>query len=184
MGGRGALTTLGTPALTAILGAGTLKTAAPALVSVPGTFDVVLLYADNTVNHVIGFATRTAATKAWSSAAVTQAMAQTSEAMFATLISPTAVLVTFRGNDGKPYKMTGTLGATSITWSAPSLLLADGSATVDSAPAVARGVCGDEAIAVFSSGGQVKATRLRAGSWSVPGPVAGASGTRVSVATR
>ena len=168
----------------AVSGAGTLKTAAPALVSVPGTFDLVLLYADNTVNHVIGFATRTAATKAWSSAAVTQATAQTSEAMSATLISPTAVLVTFRGNDGKPYKMTGTLGATSITWSAPSLLLADGSATVDSAPAVARGVCGDEAIAVFSSGGQVKATRLRAGSWSVPGPVAGASGTRVSVATR
>ena len=168
----------------AILGAGTLKTAAPALVAVPGTFDAVLLYAENTGNHVISFATRTAATKAWSSAAVTQATAQTSEAMSAVLISPAVVLVTFRGNDGKPYNMTGTLGAASVTWSAPSLLLADGSATVDSAPAVAKGVCGDEAIAVFSSGGQVKATRLRAGSWSVPGPVAGASGTLVSVATR
>lgn len=170
---------------TAIAGAGTFATGAPpVLVSVPGTFDAVLLYADNTVNHVIGFATRNATTKAWGSAAITQATAQTSEAMSAALVSPTSVLIMFRGNDGKPYKMTGTLGVASVTWSVPALLLADGSATVDSTPAVARGVCGDDAVAVFSSGGQVKATQLRGGAWSVPGPVTGASGTRVSVATR
>jgi hypothetical protein len=168
----------------AIFGAGTLKTAPPALVSVPGTFDVVLLYADNTVNHVIGYATRNATTKAWSSAQVTQATAQTGEAMSAALVSPTSVLVSFRGNNGKAYTMTGTLGAASISWSVPVLLLADGSATVDSAPAVAKGVCGDDAIAVLASGGQVKATQLRAGAWSVPGAVTGASGSRVSVATR
>jgi hypothetical protein len=167
----------------AINGAGTLKTVQPALVSIPGKFDVVLLYADNTVNHVIGFATRDATTKAWSTASVTQATAQTGEAMSAALISPTSVLVSFRGNNGRPYTMTGTLGATSITWSIPAPLLADTS-TVDGAPAVAKGVCGDDAIAVLASGGQVKATQLRAGAWSVPGPVSGASGTRVSVATR
>lgn len=170
---------------TAIAGAGTFATGAPPmLVSVPGTFDAVLLYADNTANHVIGFATRNATTKAWSSAVVTQATAQTGEAMSAALVSPTSVLVMFRGNDGKPYTMTGTLGAASVTWSVPALLVADGAATVDAAPAVAKGVCGDEAIAVFSSGGQVKATHLRGGGWSVPGTVTGASGTRVSVATR
>ena len=167
-----------------ISGAGTLKTAPPALVSVPGTFDVLLLYADKFAPNVIGFATRNATTKAWSSAVVTQATAQTGEAMSAALVSPTSVLVMFRGNDSKPYTMTGTLGAASVTWSVPALLLADGAATVDAAPAVAKGVCGDEAIAVFSSGGQVKATHLRGGVWSVPGTVTGASGTRVSVATR
>ena len=169
-----------TPA-TAISGAGTFNTAPPALVSLPGTFDLVLLYADNTVNHVIGFATRNATTKAWSTAQVTQATAQTSEAMSAALISSTSVLVAFRGNDGKAYFMTGTLGAAAITWSAPASLVAS---TVDSAPAVAKGVCGDDAIAVFASGGQVKATQLRSGAWSSPGPVTGASGSRVSVATR
>jgi hypothetical protein len=165
-----------------ITGAGTFNTVSPALVSVPGKFDLVLLYADKTAPHVIGFATRDATT-AWSSATVTQATAQTGEAMSAALVSPTSVVVMFRGNDGKAYTMTGTLGA-AVSWSVPALLLADGSVTVDSAPAVAKGVCGDDAVAVFASGGQVKATHLRAGAWSVPGPVAGASGTRVSVATR
>jgi hypothetical protein len=168
----------------AIFGAGTLKTAPPALVSVPGKFDVVLLYADNSVNHVIGYATRDATTKMWSSAQVTQPTAQTAEAMSAALVSPTSVVVMFRGNNGKAYTMTGTLGAASLSWSIPVPLLADGSVNVDSAPAVAKGVCGDDAIAVFATGGQVKATQLRAGAWSVPGPVTGASGTRVSVATR
>lgn len=171
-------------AAAAIFGAGTLKTAPPALVSVPGTFDVVLLYADDTVNHVIGYATRNATTKAWSSAQITQATAQTGEPMSAALVSPTSVVVTFRGNNGKAYTMTGTLGAASVSWSLPVLLLADGAATVDSAPAIAKGVCGDDAIAVLASGGQVKATQLRGGAWSVPVAVTGASGSRVSVATR
>ena len=136
------------------------------------------------MNHVIGFATRDATTKAWSSAAVTQATAQTPEPMSAALISPTTVLVAFRGNNNKAYTMTGTLGAAAVSWSVPVLLLADGAATVDGPPAVAKGVCGNDAVAVFASGGQVKATQLHAGAWSVPGPVTGASGSRVSVATR
>ena len=79
--------------------------------------------------------------------------------------------------------MTGTLGAGTVSWSTPTKLLADNS-TVDAPPAVAKGVCGDDAIAVFASGGQVKATRLRGNTWTVPESVAGASGSRVSVATR
>jgi hypothetical protein len=168
----------------AIFGAGTFATGAPpALVAVDGKLDLVLLYADNTVNHVIGFATRDAVTKTWSNAAVTQGTAQTGEQMSVARISPTVVLVTFRGNNGRPYTMTGTLGASSITWSLPVPLLADTS-TVDSVPAVAKGVCGDDAIAVFATGGQIKATRYRSNAWTVPTTVTGASGSRVSVATR
>jgi hypothetical protein len=167
-----------------IIGAGTFATGAPpALVAVDGKLDLVLLYADNTVNHVIGFATRDAATKKWSNAAVTQATAQTGEQMSVARISPTLLLVTFRGNNARPYTMTGTLGASSITWSLPVPLLADTS-TVDSVPAVAKGVCGDDAVAVFAAGGQIKATRYRSNAWTVPTTVSGASGTRVSVATR
>lgn len=168
---------------TAIVGAGTLKTAPPALVGVDGTYDLVLLYADKSVPHVIGYATRNAATKAWSTAQITQANAQTAEQMSVARIAPSVLLVTFRGNNGRPYVMTGTLGAASITWSVPVALLADTS-TVEAAPSVAKGVCGDDAIAVFSSGVQVKATRYRGATWSAPETVTGASGSRVSVATR
>lgn len=163
--------------------AGSSTSAPPALLAVDGTFDLVLLYADKTAPNVIGYATRNAGTKAWSSAQVTQATAQTAEQMSVTRISQFVILVTFRGNNQRPYYMTGTLGAGAISWSAPAAMLADTS-TVDGAPAVAKGVCGDDAIAVFSSGGQVKATRYRGNAWTVPETVSGASGSRVSVATR
>ncbi|MDB5217046.1 MAG: hypothetical protein JWO86_4973, partial [Myxococcaceae bacterium] len=170
-------------AAAAIVGAGTFATSAPALVAASGAFDLVLLYPDKTANHVIGFATRDATSKAWSNGQVTQATAQTAEQMSVAAISSTKLLVSFRGNDMRPYTMLGTIGATSITWSLPTPLLADTS-TVDSAPAVAKGVCGDDAIAVFASGGVVKATQYRGTTWSVPGTVPGTTGSRVSVATR
>ena len=165
-------------------GVATLKAAPPALVAVTGKFDLVLLYAAAAAPHVIGFATRDATAPAgWSNGQVTQATAQTAEQMSVASLSPTTLLVAFRGNDARPYTMVGTIGATSITWSVPAPLLA-GSSTVDTAPAVARGVCGDDAIAVFASGGVVKAAQYRGTTWSVPGTVTGASGARVSVATR
>jgi hypothetical protein len=166
-----------------ILGAGTFKTASPALVATDGLRDLLLVYPDNTVNHVIGYATRGAASKGWSNGAITHANAQTGEGMSVARLSATKVLVAFRGNDQRPYVMTGTVGAAVVAWTAPVPLLAD-TATVASAPAVAKGVCGDEAIAVFASGGQIKATQLRGTTWTVPGTVTGASGSRVSVATR
>ncbi len=169
---------------TPVVGAGTLTTAPPTLAAIDGgKFDTVLLYADNTANHVIGFSTRDATTKLWATATVTNPLAQTGDRPSLARVSPTGLVATFRGNDQRPYTMKGTIGATAITWSAPVALLADAS-TVDGPPAIAKGVCGDEAIAVFASGGQVKATRFRGTSWTAPEAVAGASGTRVSVSTR
>ena len=164
---------------------GTNKDAAPSLVAVSGTFDLLLLYGgapSNNVN-VIGYATRDASSKTWATAQVTSPLAQTGEAMSVARISQFVVLVTFRGNNQRPYYMTGTLGAAAVSWSAPAPLLADTS-TVDAAPAIAKGVCGDDAIAVFSSAGQVRASRYRGNAWTVPETVAGAFGSRVSVATR
>lgn len=167
----------------AIVGASTLTSAPPALQTIDGKFDVVLLYAEKAAPHVINFATRDAITKGWSAAAVTQATAQTADQPQIARISTSKLIATFRGNDQRPYWMSGAIGASAITWSTPVPLLADTS-TVGGPPAVARGVCGDDAIAVFASGGQVKATRYRGTSWSPPEAVAFASGTRVSVATR
>jgi hypothetical protein len=167
---------------TAITGAGTLASGTPALLSLTGTFDLVLLYPDNTANNVIGFATRNAGSKAWSNGAVTQGAAMSSEPLSVTSLSATTLLVTFRGNNQRPYFMIGTLGATTIAWTVPAALLPDAS-SVDSPPAIAKGVCGDDAVAVYASGGQIKATRYRANAWSAPESVSGASGSRVSVAT-
>lgn len=167
----------------AITGAGTLTSVPPALVAVDGKFDLALLYADNTAANRIGYATRDATTKTWSTAAVTQNAALTREQMSVARIAPFTILVTFRGNNQRPYYMTGTLGVSAISWSAPAAMLAD-MTTVDAAPAVTKGVCGDDAIAVFASGGQVKATRYRGTAWTAPETVAGATGSRVSVATR
>ena len=164
-------------------GAGTLTTAPPVLLAIPGANDLVLVYADNTANHVIGYALRNAGTKAWNTATATTATAQTGESPQLALISATTIVATFRGNNLRPYWMTGTIGTTGITWSVPGPLLADTS-TVDSAPAVAKGTCGDDAIAVFADAGQVKATRLRGTTWTVPEAVTGASGSRVAIATR
>ena len=106
---------------TAIIGAGTYAEAVPpALVATSGKFDLVVLYAELAGAHSIGFATRDATTKLWSTAQIAQATAQTSEPMSAARISPSSVLVTFRGNDQRPYWMTGTLGAAAITWSLPA----------------------------------------------------------------
>jgi hypothetical protein len=160
-----------------------LKTAAPALVAVDGKFDLVLLYADNSVNNVIRFVTREKVGKVWTGVADTNSLALTGEQLSVASISATKLVVTFRGNNQRPYYMTGTIGASAIAWSAPAALLADTS-TVDTSPAVAKGVCGDDAIAVFASAGQVKATRYSSGAWSVPEPVSGATGTRVAVSTR
>lgn len=166
-----------------VFGAGTLPSSSPVLVAIDGKFDLVLLYPDKSAPNVIGHSTRDKGTKAWSSAAVTHALAQSATPFSAAAISPTTLLVTFAGNDSLPYVMKGTIGATAITWTAPTRLVS-AATTVDSAPSVAKGVCGDDAIAVFATAGQVKATRYRGGSWSAPESVSGASGGRVAVATR
>lgn len=166
-----------------IFNAGTLTSSPPTLLAIDGKNDLVLLYADNTANHVIGFATRDANSKTWSPGAVTQGTAQTAEQPQIARISGTALVVTFRGNNQRPYTMTGAVSASGITWSVPAPLLADAS-TVDGPPSVATGVCGDDAIAVFASAGQVKATRYRNAAWSVPEAVGGTTGSRVFVATR
>ncbi len=170
---------VGTP----IFNAGTLWTAPPAVVATSGSFDAVVLYADNTPNHVIGFTTRQTTTKTWSAAAVTHADAQTAEQPQLVALSSTTLLAVFRGNNQRPYVMLGTTRASAIEWSAPAPLLADAS-TVDGPPSVAKGVCGDDAVVVFASSAQVHATRYRAGRWSAAEPIPGASGTRVAVATR
>ncbi|MBX3187133.1 MAG: hypothetical protein KF819_08965 [Labilithrix sp.] len=167
-------------------GAGADEVAAPAFAAVDGKYDLVLVYARNDTKKV-EWTARDATTKAFTPPALVNASPTT----YAATIKPISLvrvgqftlLMTFMGTDDKGYYVSGTLGATSIAWSSPAPIVAGG-VTVDSTPRAAKGVCGDDGIFVYASAGQVRAVRLRGSSLSAPEPVAGASGSRVSVASR
>lgn len=181
-------TAWGAPA--GLLGAGVHKPVPPVLVPWEGASDLVVLFADGSQDHVIRHATRATGAKTWSAVANTGALAFTPEAFRAARISTTQLLVAYRGGDARAYAMVGTFASGAFTWSAPVPLF--GSAAVDGAPSVARGVCGDDAVAVASAGGAVKIARLRGanaggGTWAAPADVPGlpgGAGTRLVVATR
>lgn len=164
-------------------GAAVYKQAPPALVATGGgAFDAVVLWVDDTTRRV-SFATRDATSKAWSASAIVDALTVTDERVSVARVSGSALLLAFRGQDQKGYVAAGTLGASSLTWTA-AVAIAPGGVPVDAPPSVAKGTCGDDAILAFASGAQVKATRLRQGAWSMPEPVTGASGPRVAVSAR
>lgn len=165
-----------------VAGAGVYKPVPPVLVAWDGTSDLLVLFADDSQDHVLRHAVRASGTKTWSGVKNTGALAFTPEAFRAARISPSQVVVTYRGGDGRAYAMVGTFAADAFTWAAPAPLL--GGATVDSAPAVAKGVCGDEAVAAVATGGAVKVVRLRGGAWSAAETVPNLSGARVAIAAR
>jgi hypothetical protein len=98
------------------------------------------------------------------------------------LASGRALLV-FRGGDTNLYATTfDPTGA--VKWSAPSTVTSSGIATM-SAPSLAAGICGADAIAAFVETGTVKLVRLTAGVWSVPEKVPGLAGaTYVGIASK
>jgi len=175
----------GTDGIPGVDGAGADDQAAPALVSVAGTFDVVLVYAHETTKKVYWTA-RNGTTKTFGAPALVNASpttyAATIRALSLAAVSATELLLTFQGTDDKGYLVRGTLGASTIDWSAPAPLAPAG-VTVDSTPRAAKGVCGDEAIVAFASAGQIRAIRRRGGTWSTSEalPVVG---SRVAIATR
>ncbi|MBS2019814.1 MAG: hypothetical protein JST00_43525 [Deltaproteobacteria bacterium] len=168
-------------------GAGAAELAGAALESVTGKFDVVLVYADKSGPNKVRWVARDATTKLFTAPADVNASATTYAAtvkpMSLTRVSASSLLLTFEGTDGKGYYVAGTLGAAAITWSTPAPLAAGG-VSVDSTPRAAKGVCGDDAVIAFASGGQVKVVRLRGSTLTAPELVVGASGSRVAIATR
>jgi len=174
-------------ASTAIVGAGTVGTdpATPELLATAGKFDLLLVYVEKDTRR-ISFATHDATTKAWVDGDNVGTVATTDEKFAASRSGEFTVLVAFRGQDGNGYYSQGTLSlANTYSWTAP-LPIGGGPAKipVDSTPAVARGVCGDDAIVVYASAGIVRALHLRGTVWSQPEVITGAAGTRVAVATR
>jgi hypothetical protein len=160
---------------------GALETT-PELVAHDGAFDLAVIYVRKTTRQ-LAYATRAVASnpnKDWVDGGIFHALATTAEKFSVARISPTTMLVAFRGQDGNGYYATGTISGTTIAWTAAQAV----GGAVSSTPAVARGVCGDDAIVAFAQGGAVRATRLRGTTWTAPETIAGAAGSFVAVATR
>lgn len=169
---------------TAVAGSAAYTGASPALASVPsGAVDLVLVYIDDATRRLT-FSARASAGKAWSAPAPVHTLATSDEGVSVAALSATSLVVTFRGQDDRPYVSRGTVAGTGVTWTAATPLVADASVKVASHPGVARGVCGDDAIAVVAAGGAVRATRLRGGAWTALEAVTGAAGTHAAIATR
>ena len=171
----------------AISGAGTVGTdfaGTPELVAVEGAFDLLLAYTDNDPSKAIAFATRdNAAPASWKNGG-NVAGATTTEKFALSRVGQFTVLLTFRGEDGNGYYTQGTIGSNNVSWSAPKPIGGGAAFAVDSTPAVAKGVCGDDAVVAYASGGVVRVTRLRGTTWTSSESAGTASGRRVAIATK
>jgi len=169
-----------------VTGAGTVGSSIPAtpeLVAVEGKWDLLLVYVEKTTRF-ISFAMRDATTKVWADGDSVGNAVTTNEKLSLSRVGQFTVIVTFRGQDGKGYYTQGTIGPSQISWSAAAAIGGTTALAVDSAPAAARGVCGDDAVAAFASGGSVSITRLRGTSWTTPQAVTNLAGNRVAIATK
>lgn len=171
---------------TAIAGAATVGTdfpTPPVVVGATGKYDLVAIYVQETTLR-LSYAMRDATSKTWSNGGVVHDFATTEEPFSAARIGQSTFVVAFRGQDGKGYYAQGTVDAGgTFMWNAAQPV-GGAATTVDSAPAVARGVCGDDAVVAYAQGGAIKATRLRGTTWTSAESVTGASGTRVAIATK
>jgi len=168
---------------------GGVEPATPELLPVDGTNDLLLVFVQGNdlagpVSSLrFGFAMRARASKTWTSGRTVNDNATTDQKFSLAKGTTGSPMVAFRGNgDGKGYFIRGTLAA-GVSWQAPQPI-GPAAVAVDSTPAIATGVCGAEAIAVYASGGTVSVTRLETGIWSAPVVVPGLTGSRVAIATR
>jgi hypothetical protein len=170
----------------AVFGVGTVggdSPATPEIVPGEGAFDLLLVYADNDPVDVVSFAVRRAASKTWENGGNLDALAKTSEKMALTRLAGPRAAVAYRAQDANGYVSLATL-ADPVTWTLPAPIGGGGAVAVDSTPAVAPGVCGDDLVVAFASGGQIRVVRLRDGAWGEVETIAGLSGSRVAIASR
>jgi len=142
---------------------------APSIVALSGGASdllVVFVRSTNSDYHLM-FTTRTSG--AWSTAAEVYDVSgnvayATDEVSIAPLSGGRAVLL-YRGGDMKPYF--SIFDGTS-TWSAPAAVVSSAT-TLSTAPTVATGVCGDDAIAALvETNGDVDVTSLQGSTWTAP----------------
>ncbi|MBX3225952.1 MAG: hypothetical protein KIT84_29750 [Labilithrix sp.] len=178
-----------------VFGAGTVGStgATPEIAPISaGKSDLVIVYAYKketpASQNAIAFATRqpaeTEQEKKWGNAETQYVSGVlTAEKFFLTAISATSVILTFRGDDGNAYYTQGSANGDAVEWTSPAAI--GGAPTaVDTAPAVAKGACGDDAVFAYATASAVSTVSLKAGAWSTPSAVTGTTGTHVAIATK
>ncbi|MFO0736776.1 MAG: hypothetical protein U0270_12905 [Labilithrix sp.] len=184
----------------AVTGAGTVGTdplvpatiATPEVVALKGKYDLVIIYEYKKQQpsdpNAIAYATHEpGGTPEWGNPDTKFVSGGLSGEKFnAAALGDTSLALAFKGDDGNGYYSIGTAttdAASPINWTAPAPI--GGSPTpVDTAPAVAKGDCGNDAIFAFQSGGKVKVTSVRGGAFTAIAEVPGVSGPNVAIATR
>jgi hypothetical protein len=150
-----------------------------------GTSDLLAVYVEAAgsctgATDCLYAVTRDSTSKAWSAPAMVNAAAYSPSAPTLTTMSGGRALLAWKGGNGEGYESVYTAGATPA-WSTPAQLT---SAQLTSAPALAPGVCGDDAEAAYVSAGQVYTTHFVGGAWTTPASFAAGSGaTSVAIAT-
>lgn len=162
-----------------------LWNASPALVALGTMSDLLAVYVATDAEHHLTFELRASGT--WSPPTVVDPTAETNVQMsLAALSGSTRAVLTYMGQDDYPYFSIGTITGATIAWSVPAPLVSGSNPKVTSTPVVTAGVCGDDAIAVFTpASGDAQATRLCGTTWSAPEAIAGTAGAKyAAVATR
>ena len=159
------------------IGDDTLATnTAPAIVALSGgTSDLLVVYAlaSTQATNYLNYALRTASTKTWSTPAATNGTAYTLYAPSLAPMSGGRAIVGWRGGNNLPYSMEFT-PSPSPAWSVPVPMAASGNIT--SAPSLATGTCGNEAVAALATEGAVTISTYASGAWVTPTPITGISG--------
>jgi hypothetical protein len=118
--------------------------------------------------------------RTWSPPALVDPNAFTPYAPTLVWMSGGRALLAWEGANGEGYESVYTTAPTT-GWSTPAQLT---TALVANAPSLAPGVCGDDAVAAYVSGGQVYTTHFAGGAWTSPALQAAVSGsTFVTIAT-
>jgi hypothetical protein len=164
---------------------GTLKLGtniAPAIIALSapesdgGTSDFLVVYAVASTAtpplNYINYALRDAASKTWSSPALTNITAYTPYEPSLAAMSGGRAIVGWRGGNNLPYTMEFDPAPTP-TWTVPTPIA---SVTIDAAPSLATGTCGYDAVAALATNGAVTVANYTSDAWIPPTPIAGISG--------
>ncbi len=131
-----------------------------------GAMDLVAVYVDTATRQLQW--TGRIANKTFTAPATVSVTALSDVGLSMTTMVNGKLVLVFWGQDQKSYFSLGTASGQSVTWTTPAALVSGTNPATTSPPSVTTGVCGDDAVATYATGGSAYATRLRGASWTTP----------------
>ncbi len=156
----------------------------PAICALDGAAsDVMVVFVHQTDNKISFITHATGGT--WSAPAMLDGVAASADPVSLAPMSGGRAVVVFRSAADQKAYFSVYSATTSPQWTSPALLAGAAAVAAPGVPAVATGVCGDDAIAAFPlTGDNVQVVRLRGATWTAGEAVtATSSATAVAIAT-